>query len=364
MKILVGMPSKDSWGGPNASEPPFVSALQKLGVVTTEETYVYGDKGKPTPFFERVRRVIKTALRFRRILRKENFDVIHLNTAFDLKTLLRDCISLRLMKAKKTKVFLKIHGSETKCLESRNPVIAALRNDLRKLADGFGVHTEEEKNLFVEAGFDGQKIFFIKNSITIAENLPPDYARLQKTKYDVFKLLFVSRFIAAKGLLETIRACALLKESGFKFVLHAVGDGEIRDEAQRETEKLNLSENVKFTGYIPEAEVTEYFLNSDIFIFPTSHIEGFPNVLFKAVAVGMPIVTTKIRAAKDYLREPENCLFSTPQPANIAENIAKLIEDVNLRKTMSAKNIEFGRTLLPENIAAEFLEVYRKIISR
>ena len=61
MKILIGMPSKDSWGGPIASEPPFVTALREAGVGVTEEVYVYGDKDKPTPFFERIRRVLKTA---------------------------------------------------------------------------------------------------------------------------------------------------------------------------------------------------------------------------------------------------------------------------------------------------------------
>ena len=100
MKILIGMPSADSWGGPAASEPPFVAALRKRGVEVREETYVYGDKEKPTAFFERVRRVLETAFRFRRITSRENFDLIHLNTAFDLKTLLRDSISIFLMKSK------------------------------------------------------------------------------------------------------------------------------------------------------------------------------------------------------------------------------------------------------------------------
>ncbi|MGI8469532.1 MAG: glycosyltransferase family 4 protein [Pyrinomonadaceae bacterium] len=364
MKILIGMPARDSWGGPASSEPPFVEALQKTGAEIVEETYVYGDKEKPTPFFERIRRVIKTALRFRKILQKENFDIIHLNTAFDLKTLLRDAVSLRLMKPKKAKIFLKIHGSEAKFLESQNPFVAALRNDLKKRVDGFGVHTAEEKSNFLQAGFDERKFFSVKNAVTIAENLPADFSRVQKEKCDVFQLLFVSRFIPAKGLLETIRACSILKENGFDFILNCVGEGETRADAERKTKKLNLSENIKFTGYIPETEVTKYFLNSDIFVFPTRHAEGFPNVLFKAVAAGLPIVTTRVRAAGDYLREPENCLFSTQEPESIAGKIIELVENKNLREAMSKHNLEFGKTLLPENIAREFLEIYKNILEK
>lgn len=355
------MPSKDSWGGPIASEPPFVAALREIGVDLREEIYVYGDKEKPTPFFERIRRVLQTAFRFRRVLKRETFDLIHLNTALDLKTLLRDSVSIFLMKPKNAKIFLKIHGSEGRFLESENLLVSFLRKYLNKKVDGIGVHTLEEKDNFLRGGFLEEKFYFVKNAVTIAEDLPEKISRRQKEKTDTFEMLFVSRFIAAKGLIETIRACKILHECGYKFVLNCVGDGEMRVEAEREAERLNLQSQVKFTGYIPETEVTKYFFSSDIFVFPTRHAEGFPNVLFKAVAVGMPIVTTKIRAAADYLREPENCLFSSQTPENIAQKIVELIESVELRKQMSENNLKFGETLKPINIAREFLEIYRKM---
>lgn len=361
MKILVGMPSRDSWGGPIASEPPFLEALRKIGVDTKEEVYVYGDKEKPTPFLERVRRVLETAFRFRKILKNENFDLIHLNTAFTLKALLRDSVSIFLMNPENAKVFLKIHGSESELLESRNFFHKTLRKYLNKKVAGFGVHTQEEKANFLRGGFAEEKFYFVKNAVTIAENLPDNYSRLQKKENETFELLFVSRFIEAKGLIETIRACKILKNKNYNFILHCLGDGEMREEAEREVERLNLHDQVKFTGYIPETEVTNYFFNSDIFVFPTRHAEGFPNVLFKAVAVGMPIVTTKIRAAADYLREPENCLFCTQEPQNIADKIIELIESIELRKKMSANNLVYGETLKPVNIAREFLDIYRKI---
>ena len=98
MKILIGMPDKDSWGGPAASEPPFVDELGKLGVETVTETYVYGDKENSVSVISRVVRVIKTAFRFRRRLAESEFDIVHLNTAFDKKTIVRDAISIFLMR--------------------------------------------------------------------------------------------------------------------------------------------------------------------------------------------------------------------------------------------------------------------------
>jgi len=362
MKVLIGMPSADSWGGPASSEPPFVAALRGHGVDVREEVYVYGDKEKPTAFLERVRRVLKTAFRFRKITGNENFDLIHLNTAFDLKTLLRDSVSIRLMKPKGAKIFLKLHGSEANVLTSKNPLTVVLRNYIKNRVDGFGVHTAEEKSNFTRAGFEAGKFYYVKNAVTIAADLPEKFSRSQKEKSETFRLLFVSRFIQAKGLTETIRACAIVRERGFQFVLTCVGDGEMRHAAESEVERLGLQREVKFTGYVPEAEVTNYFFDSDIFIFPTRHAEGFPNVLFKAVAVGLPIVTTKIRAAADYLKESENCLFCTQEPDDIAGKIIELVENKSLRGAMSANNLEFGKTLLPENIALEFVKVYTSIL--
>lgn len=358
------MPSADSWGGPAASEPPFVEALKKIGYDVTEAVYVYGDKDKPTPFFERVGRVVSTALSFRKLLKTKDYDLIHLNTAFDLKTILRDSFSLFLVNPKKTKVFLKIHGSEAEKYENANFLSGILINYLSKKADAFGVFTTEELANFRRAGFDESKFYFVKNAITIQKNLSKSFTKTQKEKDETFEFLFVSRFIAAKGLLETIRACSILREKGYKFILHCVGDGEIRGEAEREVAKSNLRDAVKFTGYIPEKEVTKYFFEKDVLIFPTRHIEGFPLVIFKAVAAGMPIVTTQIRAAADYLREPENCLFCTQSPENIAQKVVELLENKQLRSQMSANNMNFGKTLSPQAVAEEYSAIYQKILQK
>ena len=364
MKVLIGMPSADSWGGPAACEPPFVAALRESGVDVREETYVYGDKEKPTAFVERVRRVLETAFRFRRITSRENFDLIHLNTAFDLKTLLRDSISIFLMKPLGAKIFLKLHGSESGILKSANPLVAVLISYLKSRVDGFGVLSSEEKSNFIRAGFAAEKFYQVKNAVTIGADLPENFSGEQQETPETFRLLFVSRFIETKGLIETIRACSILKKRSVKFVLNCVGDGETRAAAESETESLGLQNEVKFTGYIPETEVTDYFLNSDAFVFPTRHAEGFPMVLFKAAVVGLPIVTTQVRAAADYLKENENCLFSTQNPNDIAEKIIEIIDNKFLRATMSANNLEFGRTLAPENIASEFIEIYQDILQK
>lgn len=356
------MPSKDSWGGPIASEPPFVDALQRLGHDVTTEVYVYGDKEKPTPFLSRINRVLKTAFRFRKLVRENDFDLIHLNTAFDLRTVLRDSVSIFLMRPGKAKVFLKLHGSEAEAFSKASFVARRLIKYLQTNVDGFGYHTQEELDAFLALGFERNKFFPVKNAVTIQETLPSDFSRPQKSPDEIFEILFVSRFIPAKSLVETIEACEELRRRGVKFRLTCIGDGPSRRDADDVVGRLGLGRVVTFTGHISEVEVTDHFLSSDIFVFPTRHIEGFPNVLFKAVAVGLPIVTTRIRAARDYLSEPQNCFFCTNEPMNIADRASSLIGDAALRESMSRNNLAFGKTLSPETIAREFTDIYEAIL--
>jgi glycosyltransferase involved in cell wall biosynthesis len=358
------MPAKDSWGGPISSEPPFLEAFQKINPEITEAVYVFGDKDKPTPFFERIKRVFKTAFRFRRLIRNEDFDIVHLNTAFDLKTILRDSFSLFLMNPKKAKIFLKLHGSEAQDFVETNFLARFLIDYIARKVDGFGIHTSDELKNFENLGFDKNKFYFVKNAITIHEDLPEDFARGQKAKDERFELIFVARFVPKKCLLETIEACRIIKEKNYRFVLYAIGDGETRAAAEKLVSQSGLVNEIKFTGYIPEEEVAGHFFKRDILIFPTKYGEGFPNVFFKAVAVGMPIVSSKFRAARDFLEEDKNYLACEPTPESIAENIIKLIENKNLRESLSQNNIEFGKSLLASSIAREFLEIYKDILEK
>jgi len=361
MKILIGMPAKDSWGGPARCEPPFVEALANTGVEVETSDYVYGDKEKPTPIVERVGRVLKTAFRFRRLLRNSRFDLIHLNSAFDAKTILRDSFSLLLMRPRKAKVFLKLHGSEASGFQSliRYKILISW---LKKNVDGFGVLSNEELATFEQLGFDRRKFFLVKNVVKFEVPDLLNSIRAAKNATNLFELLFVARFIETKGLLEAIEACARLRRLGLRVRLTCVGDGPLRERAEAEVERLGLQNVVSFTGYVEEKKVEHYMASSDIFVFPTRHPEGFPIALFKAVAAGLPVVTTATRSAVDYLTDRENGIFCNPDSQSVANAVELLIRNPKLMETIRLRNCAMRENFAAETIAKEYLRIYRKLI--
>ncbi len=361
MNILVGMPEKTARGGINACEPPFLRELEKLDAHVREEIYTFDNDAKIS-IFQRVRQVWKTAQKFRRVLRDEYFDLLHLNTSFETKAILRDAFSLFWLKSRRTKIFLKFHGSDVDLLKNANFVLRFLIRSLIRNADGIGLLSSEEKRGFIEFGFAEEKFFVVKNALTILtrESFPPVENSSAKKPA---RLLFVSRLIPTKGLLETISAVAILREKGFKIILEVLGDGETRPIAEDLAKNLEISEVVNFHGHIAEENVQEFYRTTDLLVFPTFHIEGFPMVIFNALQFGLPIVTTKIRAAADYLRDGENCLFCEAKNVqSVTEKIIEILQNKDLREQMSENNRALAMAFTAEKIAPEYLEIYRKLV--
>ena len=280
-----------------------------------EEVYVYGDRFDGITFARRIRRVLRTARLFRRIVRTERLDLVHLNTAFDLKALLRDVVCVLATRRHVETLLLKLHGSDPGLLRTRNPALRLLRRVLLAQVDAVGVLSTEERASMLALGLPEHKVFVVKNAI---EALAPGRSPSGRPARPA--LLFIARMVPTKGLIDVVRACAILRTNGRDFTLVCVGDGPSRAEAEAEVAALGLAELVRFVGYVPEAETGAYYATSTALVFPT-HTEGFSLTIFNAVALGLPVLTTRIRAAADYLSEPENCLWVEPRdPEGIARS--------------------------------------------
>jgi glycosyltransferase involved in cell wall biosynthesis len=262
---------------------------------------------------------------------------------------------------------LKFHGSDAALFETANPALRSLVRFVLGQADGIGLLSSEERGNFTRAGVDGRKLFVVKNVVAGADADPRAGENLRaKLGVDAETplLLFIARFIPAKGLTDVIRACAILRDEGRGFELLCLGDGEARGAAEAEVARLRLQERVRFFGYVPEAETPEFYAGSTMLLFPTYHYEGFPMVIFKSVAAGLPIITTRIRAAADYLREPENCLWVEPKnPHMLAGKIAQLLDRTDAMAVMRGHNLELARRFTAPSVAPEYLEIYNQLVA-
>jgi glycosyltransferase involved in cell wall biosynthesis len=87
--------------------------------------------------------------------------------------------------------------------------------------------------------------------------------------------------------------------------------------------------------------------------------------VFYAAAAALPVVTTRIRAAADYLREPDNCLWVEPRnPEMLADKITRLLDEPHTRASMASNNRALARRFSAACVAPEYAEIYNRLLSK
>lgn len=341
--------------------------LQDLGFICDQ--FEYGSKSKFNSKLGRFYIVLNNAIILLIKTYKFKPDVIYFNSTVEFVASTRDFITIFIFKLfyyRKIKFIIKSHGSEPEVLATKKFFYSKLVFPyLKKYIDGWlFLSTEEIKWILSNNLIDPNKIFLAKNIVRTKKfKVSHDFKKELNVEKDSKVLLFVGRLINAKGIHYILDAFAEIKNK-YNVVLLIVGDGEELTEVKNKIDFLGMKKDVILTGWVNEKQVTYYTSNSDMLVFPTFHPEGFPMALFNSVAAGLPIITTPTRAATDYLKEPENCLWVKPRSINsITSAITKLLDDEHLMQQMQTNN-KLKATIFTKKVIARELEcIIQAIIS-
>ena len=112
----------------------------------------------------------------------------------------------------------------------------------------------------------------------------------------------VARLSAQKGLPLLLAACEGLRNTGEKFTLTIIGDGELRESLEADIRRRRLEDWVKLAGICSAAEIRESLLKARAFVLP-SFAEGLPVVLMEALALSRPVITTAIAGIPELVDE-------------------------------------------------------------
>jgi glycosyltransferase involved in cell wall biosynthesis len=184
------------------------------------------------------------------------------------------------------------------------------------------------------------KIDVVYNGIDVR---PFDEIENQKEKNGKFKILFAGVLDETKGFFDLIKAVPILKRYYPDIEAHFVGRWQahgFKERVESYVNENNLKTQVKFLGVIPEEEKFKQFKSSDVFVLPTYfHLEGQPLVILEAMAARLPVITSDKGSIKEVITDGQNGFIISPRsPHQIAEKIAMLIENKNLREKMGEKN--------------------------
>lgn len=298
----------------------------------------------------------------RRLTATRRFDVIHAHWAVP-----NGVIASGVSRKREVPLVLTLHGSDISVAEQkpwfarlarsafdRARVITAPSDDLLRRARRLGATGDLER---VPWGAD-------------PEVFRPDPEGAQRVRRshgladDDVLVVGIGRFVRWKGFDDLVAAVAKGREQVPALKLVLVGDGDARGELEAQVSRLGLGNAVAFAGMAERADVNAYLSAADVVAVPSVHANGFvdgqPTVALEAMAVGKPLVVTRVGGLPDLVREGENGLIVEERdPDALSSAIVALAGDGQRRAAMGAAGRERVRGELNwDTVADRLVHVY------
>lgn len=121
-----------------------------------------------------------------------------------------------------------------------------------------------------------------------------------------------------------------------------VGDGPLRKDLERRASTVDLAGSVQFVGH--ERDALRAIAAMDVFLL-TSRIEGLPNVLVEAQALGVPVVTTPAGGAPETILDGiTGIVLKNGDAAQAAAAIVALLENREWREQVGRQATAFVKS--------------------
>jgi glycosyltransferase involved in cell wall biosynthesis len=184
------------------------------------------------------------------------------------------------------------------------------------------------------------------------------FARPPELRADKFNLLIAGRLDLVKGHHVAIAASA---EAGFPPDVHLclVGDGPRARELRALAAAHGLAQRVDVVGF--RRNIYDYIAHCDALLMPSLH-EGLPYTLLEAMALGVPIIASRVGGLAEVLEDEVTALLVEPRDAAaLAAAVRRLKDDPSLgaRIGTQAQSVQRAKYSL-EAMAASYLAVYRE----
>jgi colanic acid/amylovoran biosynthesis glycosyltransferase len=166
-------------------------------------------------------------------------------------------------------------------------------------------------------------------------------------------ILAVARLVEKKGLEHLIEACGLLAGRGSAARLEIVGAGPLR--ARLEHVAADVGADVAFHGALPQEGVLPLYRRAAAVCLPcvvvsTGDRDGLPTSLLEAMALGAPVVSTRVGGIAELVRHGETGLLVPERdPEALADALERLLADRALAAALAGR----GRAYVEAHFSLE-----------
>lgn len=234
-----------------------------------------------------------------------------------------------------------------------------LKRNLKKCKKIFPV-SDAAKTMLLVNGIAQDKIEVINNPIS--NNLKQKTNLKEKLNIDERKvILYAGRLTDDKGIQYVIRS---LKSIDLNVVFLIAGEGRYKEELEKLTDSLGLTDKVRFVGFIGPDKLNEYYSITDVFALPGQVYDTFPRAILEATSYGIPCIISNIGGGKEIIENEENgIVINDVNEKNISDAIKKILSNKKNYEKLSKTAVDITRQRFSlEQIGGRLFNEYEKYI--
>jgi phosphatidylinositol alpha-mannosyltransferase len=299
--------------------------------------------------------------RVKKILKQEQFDVIHvhepLTPALPLSVLRHVPLSPQSVVVG---TFHAYRESNHPGYEYIKPILEPFFNRL----DGRIAVSEVVRDLLDSYFPDDYRI--IPNGIDLERFSDPALRPIGRFDDGKLNILFVGRLDKRKGFKYLLRAFAQVKKAVPQVRLMVVGAYDKEDKAPFVLyAREHRLRDVRFIGYVSEDDLSRYYRTCHVFCAPSTGFESFGIILLEAMAAGKPIVASDIDGYRGVLDDGKEGLLVQPEDErHLADALIYLLEDPALRGRMGCQGQAKAADYSWPKVAQQVLDYYRELLEK
>jgi glycosyltransferase involved in cell wall biosynthesis len=182
-----------------------------------------------------------------------------------------------------------------------------------------------------------------------------------------YRLVTVARLVPKKGLPTVYRALQRLQQEGVDFQHTLIGDGDDLDKLLVLIRDLGLSGSCKWVGTLAHEHVLDYYRRSDLFVLGCEQAangdrDGIPNVFVESLAMGLPVVGTRLSAIPELIEDGETGLLVQPgNDEEMARAMLRILTETQLReRIISSGKKRVRQAFNNRELINDLFSVYQK----
>jgi len=291
--------------------------------------------------------------KIKRLIKKYNLDIIHLNCGPG---------GILLLKKPKSKFICTVvhtYYQQQKYIPSQKwkYLLYLLEKRMYKNADKLIAISEDTmKTLISNYEVEPSKIDLIYSGVNINK-----FRKIDNIKKIKHSLLFVGRLDKRKGINFLLETILLVKKEIPNIKLFIIGCGKMRKKLERFVRDNDIESNVKFLGFIPDSYLLRWYNRCQITIVP-SLFEGLGLTVIESLACGTPVIATNVDGIRSIIKHNENgILVEYNNKKELATYVVKLLNNHHLREELSAQGLKTVKEIFNwDKITKQIIELYKK----